>query len=58
MILLPSAHCINVLKKISLLSSLSVVLVAPIYAGVVVNSPSTGSKVGTPFTLLATAATC
>ena len=58
MILFPSPRCINVLKKISLLSLLSVILTAPSHAGVVVNSPSSGSKVGTPFTLSATAATC
>ncbi|MGA2652530.1 MAG: hypothetical protein ABSF28_18500 [Terracidiphilus sp.] len=58
MILLHSVRCINMLKKISLLSSLSAVLTVPVYAGVIVNSPSGGSQVGTPFNLSATASTC
>lgn len=58
MILHHSAHSINMLKKISLLPSLVVALTIPAYAGVVVNSPSSGSQVGTPFTLSATSATC
>jgi hypothetical protein len=58
MILFPSPRCINMLTKISLLSSLSAILTVSLHAGVVVNSPSSGGQVGVPFTLSATAATC
>lgn len=58
MILLRSVVCINMLKKVSLLASSLTILAAPMYAGVIVNSPSSGSEVGTPFTLSASAATC
>jgi len=58
MILSPSVPRINMLKKISLLSSLSAVLAVSLHAGVIVNSPSSGSQVGAPFTLSASAATC
>jgi hypothetical protein len=46
------------LKKISLLSSSFAVLAVPTFAGVVVNSPSNGSEVGTPLNLSASASTC
>jgi hypothetical protein len=58
MIPLRSAVCIKMLKKISFLSLLSAFLTVPMHAGVIVNSPSKGSQVGTPFSLSATAATC
>ena len=58
MILLRSVVSINMLKKISLYSSLLAILQVPMYAGVIVNSPPNGGEVGTPFTLSASAATC
>jgi hypothetical protein len=58
MILLSSVACINRLKKISLLSSFIAILSVPMYAGVTVNNPSSGTEVGTPFNLSAAATAC
>jgi hypothetical protein len=55
---LSSSVCMNILKKCSLLSSLLAIVAIPALAGVTVNSPSSGSEVGTSFTLSATAASC
>jgi hypothetical protein len=58
MILLPSPRGINMLKKISFYSSFVAILAVPAYAGVTVASPATGSEVGAPFKLSASASTC
>lgn len=49
--------CINIVKKLSLLSSLLAAFAIPAFAGVTVNSPSEGT-VASPFTLSAFAASC
>ncbi len=48
----------NPLKKLSLASSLVVILAAPAFAGVTVSSPGNGTEVSSPFQLYADASTC
>jgi hypothetical protein len=48
----------NPLKKLSLASSLVLILVSPAFAGVSVSSPGNGTEVSSPFQLYADASTC
>jgi hypothetical protein len=48
----------RVVKKLSLLSSLSAIFAIPALAGVTINSPSESGAVASPFTLSATAVSC
>jgi len=49
---------VNLLKKLSVASSLLVILAIPALAGVTVNNPGNGASVTSPFDLVANAATC
>ena len=48
----------NPLKKLSLASSLVLILVSPAFAGVTISSPGNGAEVSSPFQLYADASTC